>query len=109
MSTARPCLECGRPYHPLRKLLCHACYMRRRNRVGYRSTYVDAAPVRAHINRMLRDGANVHRIAVSAGLPDAAIHYILRGRRGGPGPAQRVSEKTARAVLAVKPDRAVDR
>jgi hypothetical protein len=98
----KPCVECQREYFPLRLGLCQNCYMRRRNRHGYQSTYVDAEPVRQHIQSILDQGFGVHPIAQAAGLRPTALYYILNGKpSAGLPPARRVARKTADAIMSV--------
>lgn len=102
MSQLKPCNVCGRDYFPLRLGSCHNCYMKNRNKVGYQSTYVDAQPVRSHIEKLRASGWKLHDIAKAAGLADSSVQYILLGRPSRKiGPAKRVAGKTATALLSV--------
>ena len=101
MPAPRPCTQCARPYAPLRRGLCQNCYMRDRNRAGYACSYVDAAPVRGHIDALIAEGMRVHHIARAAGVNDAVVRYIIKGRRGAARPARRVAAKTATALLSI--------
>jgi hypothetical protein len=102
----RTCFECQRDVDQLRLDLCVNCYGRRRRRVGYRCTYVDADPIRKHLNMLLDSGANIHQIATASGVGSASIRYILKGREHlNQAPAARVSVKTAKALLSVGPMR----
>lgn len=102
--TAKTCNECSREVNRLRLGLCGNCYGRKRRREGYRCTYVDADPVRAHLRMLLASGVRVYHIAKATGLTPTGIYYILNGRPSqGLAPAARVSRNTAECVYAVLP------
>lgn len=76
-----------------------------------RSSFVDAQPVRAHVNNLIRYGMGWHRVAVAARVPSNTLSYLLYGSRSqGKPPAKRVHVMTARRLLAVtfKPDEQPD-
>lgn len=97
------CKRCSAIAPPHRLGLCNTCYQRDRNRVGYRSTYVDAGPVREHIEHLIRARVRVSAIAKASGVSHSSIDYILRGRVDRyQAPARQVSRKTAKAILGVR-------
>lgn len=63
---------------------------------------IDAAPVRAHIQELIEDGATWHQIATAAGVTRSVVWKLLNGEpaRGLP-PALRVNRKAATAILDV--------
>lgn len=66
---------------------------------------VDAAPVRAHLNRLAEQGVGYKRIAQLAGLPADTVRTLTYGRRGTGVRAgmlpQRVTRRTAQSILAI--------
>jgi transposase-like protein len=98
----RTCQKCDCPAFPLRRGYCHRCDMHRRAKFGYRCSYVDAEPVRAHIAVLREAGMGLRHIARVAGINRKVIQYIVRGRpERGSGPNKRVTEATSAAILAV--------
>lgn len=67
-----------------------------------RPTWVDAAPFRAHLRRVLA-AADVPwpAVAVAAGIPVATVHTLLFGRAGRP--QARIDPRVAARVLRVEP------
>lgn len=108
MTALRPetgCIRCSAVAPPHRLGLCNPCYQRDRNKVGYQSTYVDAAPVREHIERFIRSRVSIAAVSRASGVSHSTIDYILRGRRGrDQSPAGQVSRRTAEALLSVRPE-----
>jgi hypothetical protein len=68
-----------------------------------RPLYVDAAPVRAHIQRLLEHGMTYPQIGGLAGIDRSVVRVAHRGNPGKP-PGRRVRAETAAAVLRVQPD-----
>ena len=90
------CTECGRPDHPLRRDLCHACYERRR-RAGKIPTLVAAAPAYEVINRLRAAGWNYREISRAAGINRSLIAHIVNGR-------QTINADTSRAIVGIDPE-----
>jgi len=84
-------------------------YENRRHRLqGYgrpTTTWVDAAPVRAHVHEVLAAGVGWKRVARVAGVHASAVSRLLYGRRREDGriepPTKRMKPDVARALLAV--------
>lgn len=68
-----------------------------------RPLYVDAAPVRAHIQHLLEHGMSYPQIGGLAGVDRTLVRVAHRGDPGRP-PSRRVRTETATAILAVQPD-----
>lgn len=82
----------------------NATYQRTRRRLAaYGRTpngWIDAGPVRTHVERLQAAGLGRREIAERAGLDAGIVHYLIRGRRGKP-PSVRVAPRTAQLLLAV--------
>lgn len=103
MSQLKPCEKCGRDYYPLRRGYCHRCDAQRRARHGYQCSYVDAGPVRDHVAALGAAGIGLRRLAQLSGLNRKTLTCLLNGRsERGSAPSQRVSARTAQAILAVE-------
>lgn len=64
--------------------------------------YVDAAPVREHLETLSAAGIGWRRAAGRAGVSDGAVSKILTGGPGNRPPSRRVRPQTAAAILAVQ-------
>lgn len=93
---------------------CQTCYdgfrayqrtRHRRRGYGTWQPFVDAEPVREHIQHLRGAGLSIARIAEAAGLPVPTIARYLYGCDGRP-PTRRARPETAAAVLAVTADAA---
>jgi transcriptional regulator with XRE-family HTH domain len=71
-------------------------------RYGRWQPYVDAAPVREHLDALFAAGIGRRRVGELAGVSSGSLSKILYGARGRP-PSRRVRPQTAAAILAVKP------
>lgn len=92
------CYACGFAASQYREAVEHA---RRR---GTWQPWTDAAPVRAHIERLRSCGMGVRVIASVAGVRRQRLQAILSGRpERGTGPQKQVRPALAAAVLAVEP------
>jgi len=116
----QPCTHNGRHPHGHRnryvidKCRCRACrdaaaeYERMRTRqtaYGRWQPYVDAQPVRDHINALRAQGMGWKRVAEVAVVEPSVLWKILYGARTrGMGPSKRVREATAQRLLAVRLD-----
>jgi hypothetical protein len=98
------CRQCSRPFADLRHRLCGRCYQRARRR-GEIQGWVDAAPVRAHIEALHAAGLGQRRIAELAGVDRSQVRNISVGRRAQDktydGPAKFCHPRTAAAILSV--------
>ncbi|MDA8438482.1 MAG: hypothetical protein M0Z51_06430 [Propionibacterium sp.] len=66
--------------------------------------WVDAAPFRAHLRRLLFDSAEHWRVvALACGVAPATVRHLLAGRDGSP--ARRIRAKDAVLLLTTDPDR----
>lgn len=72
----------------------------RERTAGRRQPYVDAGPVRAHIQRLRRAGIGAGQIAELAGLAPSTVQCVIYPRPG----AQRVRPGTARRIFAIQID-----
>lgn len=95
------------------KCRCRPCrdaasaYERRRakDRAYGRDAYVDAAPARAHIQRLQAQGMGWKRIARAAGLNESVVWKIIYGDHSrNLAPSRRVTPKTSEKILAVTLD-----
>ena len=103
MAPLKPCQKCGRDYYPLRRGYCNRCDAQRRARHGYRCSYVDAAPVREHVQALREGGLGLKRIAELSGVNRKTLMTLVNGRSDrNTEPSKRVAASTARAVLAVE-------
>lgn len=75
----------------------------------FEDRYVDAAPVRAHIQRLQAAGMGWKRIAEVSGVGNTAIAQLIYGRKGSNGDPRkgqtlkRVEKEKAAKILAVRP------
>lgn len=90
---------------------CHAAerrYMNRRYRLmayGQWQPYVDADPVREHIEKLQTFGLGWMTIAALSGVPRGSVSKLIYGdAKRGMAPSKRVRPKTAAAILAIEPD-----
>jgi transcriptional regulator with XRE-family HTH domain len=110
MPEQKPCLKCSRLYFPLRRGFCNRCDAKRRALHGYQCSYVDAGPVRAHLETLRQAGLGLRRIAEITGVSRKTLNCLANGRSDrGSGPSKRVSAWTAGAVLAVEIPRVAHR
>lgn len=77
----------------------------RRRQIAYGrwQPYTDAAPARAHVLHLMRQGMGRKRIAHAAGVADSALAVLLYGRGNRP-PTRRMEPRVAERVLAVELD-----
>ncbi|QDP95153.1 hypothetical protein FOE78_03790 [Microlunatus elymi] len=68
-----------------------------------RTVWVDPAPVRAHVERLLAAGLTKPQIGRRSGLATNTITALLVGVHGR-GPSERVRQDTAGRLLAVEPE-----
>ena len=75
---------------------------RRHHQIGYGrwSAYVDARPVRAHVQDLMRAGAGRRTVAELADISPETLKRLLYGTQGQP-PATRMLRRTATALLAL--------
>ncbi|MEN3123249.1 hypothetical protein [Janibacter sp. LM] len=126
---ARDCThldEHGQPRHQhgernayvIDKCRCRSCrdaastYERRRakDRAYGRDAYIDAAPVRAHVQQLQAQGMGWKRVADAAGLERSVVWKLIYGDpTRGLAPTKRVMPKTRDAILAVTLDLAPGR
>lgn len=91
----RPCRDAARVYENRRN----------KDRAYGREAYVDARPVRTHIEQLQAQGMGWKRIAHAAGLDTSVVWKLLYGdATRGQAPTKRVMPKTADALLAVTLD-----
>lgn len=81
-----------------------AAARRRAIAYGRWQPYVDAAPVRQHIEQLRAAGLGINRIVALSGVGSGTVRQLVYGDRTG-RPSHRVRAATARAVLAVPLDR----
>jgi hypothetical protein len=82
-----------------------AAYVKTRSRrIGYGTwnPWVDAEPVRTHLNYLSRNGIGWKKAAQLAGLHEATVGFVLYPRRNNK-PATKCRPRTAEALLAVQP------
>lgn len=73
-------------------------------RRGTWQPWTDAAPVRAHLERLGECGMGLRPIAALAGVDRKRLYAVLHGRpERGTGPQEKVRPALATAVLAVEP------
>lgn len=72
-------------------------------RYGASSKFVDAVPVRAHLESLRAAGMGYRRVAAMVGLPAVSVFRIEHRHNGYP-PSRKVLRSTADAILAVRPD-----
>jgi transcriptional regulator len=71
---------------------------------GQWAPFVDAEPVRRHVNELRAAGLGKRRIAALSGVSNATIQHLLRGNPGSGRPrTARIRPDIARALLAVRP------
>lgn len=63
------------------------------------STWVDAAPFRAHVNQLLTMGLTEPVIAQLSGMSDRAVRHLVHGRHGRP--IRRICDVSARRLLLI--------
>ncbi|MEX3644494.1 hypothetical protein [Mycolicibacterium porcinum] len=97
------CAKCGGPDRVgLRRGLCANCYASARRRIGFTSTYVDAEPVREHVQALIDAGLSRRRICHLAGISRRSFHSLLNGVAAeNLGPARTVAGHNADRLLAV--------
>lgn len=82
--------------------------MNRRYRLmayGQWQPYVDADPVREHIEKLQTFGLGWMTIAALSGVPRGSVSKLIYGdAKRGMAPSKRVRPKTAAAILAIEPD-----
>lgn len=81
-----------------------AAARRRAIAYGRWQPYVDAAPVRQHIERLRAAGMGINRVVALSGVGSGTVRQLVYGDRAG-RPTLRVRAATARAVLAIPLDR----
>ena len=69
---------------------------------GQWQPYVDAVPIREHLEALGRAGIGWKRVALLSGVSTSSVSGILYGRPGRP-PTRGVRRETAAAILAVRP------
>lgn len=100
------CVTCLRPVTIIRRGMCKNCYeYRRRRDTAYgrwQSTYVDAGPVRAHLEALRAAGLGTRRISALCGVDRKIIRWVATGRseRGTP-PSATICRANAAKILAV--------
>lgn len=101
MTTKPLCPLCGKK--PVRtRGLCDCCYESQRRRIGWKSSYTDAQPVREHILALRAAGISNKRLRTLSGVSHNTIQVILTGRpERGTGPNKQVWARTAQKLLAV--------
>ena len=67
--------------------------------------WTDAAPVRAHVDSLIRAGLTQENVAALAGVAPGSMTHLMRGSNGNP-PARRIRPESARKILAVRWPRA---
>ena len=70
------------------------------------SRLVDAAPARAHLQSLLDQGAIVHRISLTAGVPRRTLTKLLNGHydpHRPPRPVSLIKASSVERILAVRP------
>ncbi len=72
----------------------------RRHAYGRFDTYVDAQPVRAHVEHLIASGIGLKRIAEVAGVAYSSLGKLIYGTATSP-PSGKVTRPTADRVLAV--------
>jgi len=96
------CEKCQRAYKPLRRGYCNRCDMDRRARIGYQCSFVDAEPVRKHVQDLRDAGMGTRTIAAAAGISRTALGRLINGSLyRGSGPTKRMHRRTADAILAI--------
>jgi len=70
---------------------------------GTWQAFADAAPVREHVQDLMRAGLSWKTVAARAGLSEETVKSLLYGRNGAP--VTRVRNSTARQLLAVQAGR----
>lgn len=90
----RACRDASRAYEANR-------LRRKAYGLGTLTGYVDAQPVRDHIQALSDQGMGWKRVARDAGIAPSTVCYIRYGRSGGQ-PKRRVMRRTADKILAVR-------
>lgn len=71
----------------------------------YESPYMDAEPVREHVEQLRSVGMGLKTIAARADVSNSTLGNLIYGRNGRTtGPSRQVRRHVAARVLAVKPD-----
>ena len=102
------CLTAGCSNPSRTRSMCHVCYMRWHARqTGYgrfESQYVDAGPVREHVQQLRDCSMSYPAIAAAAGVSVSAVRSLMSGRRGkhDAGPSRRAMRTVASSLLAVR-------
>lgn len=86
--------------------MCSRCYERERSRLHaygrWESSYVDAQPVRDHIQALRDAGIGNKRLRELTGVSHNTIQVIMTGRpERGTGPSRKVLRRTADKILGV--------
>lgn len=97
------CTKCGAPSpRGLRRGLCANCYESTRARIGFESMFVDAQPVREHVESLIGAGLSRRRICQLAAVSRQSLSALLNGVPcAGLGPAQRIVGRNADRLLGV--------
>lgn len=100
-NSTKPCTRCARkPIHA--RGLCDCCYESDRGRIGWESSYTDAAPVREHILALRAAGISNNRLSELTGLDRKTIQAVITGAPyKNRGPSKKVWRTTAAKILAV--------
>ena len=76
--------------------------MDRRARIGYQCSFVDAEPVRKHVQDLRNAGMGTRTIAAEAGISRTALGRLINGSLyRGSGPTKRMHQRTAEAILTI--------
>lgn len=97
----------------IEKCRCQPCHAANRREANNRSRqlaygtwqpYVDAEPVRQHVQELLATGLGWHRVADLAGVSRGTVEKLLYGARyRGLAPSKRIRPENAAKLLNVKP------
>jgi hypothetical protein len=69
--------------------------------LGRSAPFIDASPVRSHIETLRKAGIGVERIARLAGISSSHVRELVPHARTGRRPIQRVRPQTAQRLLAI--------
>jgi transcriptional regulator with XRE-family HTH domain len=88
--------------------LCHSCYetyrLRQKAYGRWQTIFVDAEPVRQHVETLRSSGVGSRRIAELSGVSRSVIQALINGRKKyGNQPSKLISAANANALLAVAP------
>jgi AraC-like DNA-binding protein len=78
--------------------------MHRARTFGRWKPYIDAAPVRAHIQTLRQIGVGVDQIASLAGLSSSHVRGLIYPTGRSNRPFQKIRRETARRILSIPPD-----